>query len=213
VLRVGDQGAEVVRAHRGVRGAREAALAALRAVGLPEPERLYRAYPHEISGGQRQRVAIAEAIACRPALLIADEPTTALDALSRNEVLDLFARLRRELGLALVLVSHDVRALARSVDRLVVFYAGRVVESGPCADVLASPLHPYTQALLACVPRWRGGASVPAAPIAGAPPDPTRLPPGCAFEPRCPDRIPACAERPPASTSRDGRHVRCVVHG
>jgi peptide/nickel transport system ATP-binding protein len=211
VMRAGDQVAEVVRAHRAPREARAKALAALEAVGLPEPARIYAAYPHELSGGQQQRVAIAQAIACRPALLVADEPTTALDALSRNAVLDLFARLRSELGIAVIVVSHDVRALARAVDRLIVFYAGRVVESGSRAALLAEPLHPYTRALLACVPRAAGAAPPP---IPGSAPDPAFLPPGCAFEPRCPDCRALCATGPPATTGpAAGRRLACVVHG
>jgi oligopeptide/dipeptide ABC transporter ATP-binding protein len=213
VMRAGDQVAEVVRAHGEAREARARARAALEAVGLPEPA-LHDAYPHELSGGQRQRVAIAQAIACRPALLIADEPTTALDALSRSEVLTLFARLRTELGLALIVVSHDVRALAFLVDRVIVFYAGRAVESGPRGPVLETPLHPYTRGLLECVPRPPDASSKALRPIPGSAPDPALLPPGCAFGPRCPDRQAHCVERVPELTSpAPARSVRCVVHG
>jgi oligopeptide/dipeptide ABC transporter ATP-binding protein len=218
VRRVGAQVAEVVRAHErvGRAQARARALSALAEVGLDEPERIFASYPHELSGGQRQRVVVARALAGRPALLLADEPTASLDATAQAEVRALLASLRSRLGLAVLVASHDLGALAAVAGRVLVMYAGRIVEAGTPAQVFGEPLHPYTRGLSRAYPR--ASASAPAAraplvPIAGAPPDLARLPPGCAFEPRCPDRRPACAERPPAETRpAAGRRVRCVLH-
>lgn len=217
VLRVGQQVAEVIRAHRswGWRRCREEAQGLLTQVGLAEPNRLHRAYPHEISYGQRQRVTIAQAIACRPALVVADEPTSALDATTRSEILSLLKELKDRLGLALLLVSHDIGTLATLADRLLVLYAGRVVEEGPLASVCRHPLHPYTRGLLASLPRPRvPGQGRTLSFIEGSPPDMARLPAGCAFEPRCPDRMEICLTRTPDEVEPEvRRRVRCFKHG
>jgi oligopeptide/dipeptide ABC transporter ATP-binding protein len=217
VRRVGAQVAEVLAAHRDWSRARrrEAATAALAEVGLPDPDRLYDAYPHELSGGQRQRVLIAQALVCRPALVLADEPTAALDSTTQAELRALLGGLQRRFGLSLLVATHDLGSAAALARRTVVLYAGRVVETGSAARVFGQPSHPYTRGLLRALPPPPGGAHrVPLVPISGAPPDPARLPPGCAFEPRCPDRTPVCTVRPPREVSLpDGRLVRCFTHG
>jgi len=217
VRRVGAQVAEVVRAHRDqsrVR-CRDDALAALGEVGLPEPDRIYDAYPHELSGGQRQRVVLAQALSCRPALLLADEPTAALDATTQADVLALLSSLQARLGLAVLMASHDLGALASLARRVLVMYAGTLVEEGTPAQVFGTPLHPYALGLSRAYPRpvRSGTAPLRPVPIPGSPPDPAHLPAGCAFEPRCPDRRAACAERPPGETlPTPGRRVRCYLH-
>jgi peptide/nickel transport system ATP-binding protein len=209
VQRVEAQIAEAIRLHepRVARGVvRERIAELLRTVGLPAGHA--RSYPHELSGGQRQRVMIALALACRPALVIADEPTTALDVIMQAQVLDLLAQLRRELGLALILISHDLAVLAETCDRLAVMYAGRIVESGPAADVFASPQHPYTKRLLDSLPSIGGRRGV-ADPIPGAPPDPHDPPEGCTFRPRCPYAADACLTEPPLVEVLPGRRSAC----
>jgi peptide/nickel transport system ATP-binding protein len=162
-------------------------------VGLPA--RVGRAYAHQLSGGQRQRVMIALALACRPSLVIADEPTTALDVVMQAQILELLERLRAELGLALILISHDLSVLAETCDRIAVMYAGRIVETGPVDAVFSSPQHPYTKRLLESLPVI-GGSRTLAVPIPGGPPDPADAPSGCAFRPRCPYAAERCAEEP-----------------
>ncbi len=206
-LAVGAQLAEVLTAH-GLADAAEArrrALQALERVGIPEPRRRFDQYPHELSGGMRQRVVIAMALMAQPAVLIADEPTTALDVTLQAQVLALLGELRDQ-GLGVVLITHDFAVVAGIADRVAVMYAGRVVELGTAAEVLARPAHPYTEALLKSVPRLDDPPGQPLASIAGQPPRPGALPPGCAFEPRCSVRMARCAmERPdlvPLSTMR-----------
>ncbi len=162
-------------------------------VGLPS--RVARSYAHQLSGGQRQRVMIALALACRPSLVIADEPTTALDVVMQAQILELLERLRAELGLALILISHDLSVLAETCDRIAVMYAGRIVETGPVDQVFSAPQHPYTKRLLESLPVI-GGSRTLATPIPGGPPDPTEAPSGCSFRPRCPYAADACAEEP-----------------
>jgi oligopeptide/dipeptide ABC transporter ATP-binding protein len=191
VYTVGFQIAEAIRLHRDVsRGeAHRLAVAALTRVGLPEPARNVDSYPHQLSGGMRQRVLIAIALACRPALLIADEPTTALDATVQAQILELLADLRAEAGMSLLLIAHDLALVARVADTIVVLYAGLVVESGPVAEVLAKPAHPYTRALLASIPprthRTRGQRRVRLPTLAGTLPDRRTALVGCVFQPRC----------------------------
>jgi oligopeptide/dipeptide ABC transporter ATP-binding protein len=166
-------------------------------VGIPSAATRLGAYPHQLSGGMRQRVMIALAIATGPRLLLADEPTTALDVTIQDQILALLAGIRRESGMAMILVSHDVGVIARDADEIAVMYAGRIVEHGPAEAVLRQPRHPYTRGLLAAIPRLEPRrAGVPLVPIAGQPPDLTDLPPGCPFAPRCPEARPACAEVP-----------------
>ena len=220
VRRVGAQVAEVVHAHRrwSSRRCREEALSMLGEVGFSEPVRIHDSYPHELSGGQRQRVVIAQALSCRPALVLADEPTASLDSTTQAELRALLGNLRSRFGLALLLVSHDLAGLAALARRVLVMYAGRLVEAGTPARVFGDPLHPYSRGLLRALPRMLGpgGSLGPRGlePIPGASPDLTRLPPGCAFEPRCPDRLPACTERRPQDTRpAAGRQVRCFKYG
>ena len=193
VFTVGEQIAEVLRRHeklgRGAAAAR--ALALLRAVQVPAPEQRVLAYPHQLSGGMRQRVMIAMALACRPALLIADEPTTALDVTVQAQVFDLLREMRATTGTAILLITHNLSAVAEMADAVAVLYAGRCVEQGRAADVLTHPSHPYTRGLLACVPHVRLGvhaaeAAAPLAEIKGMVPPPGERGDGCCFAPRCP---------------------------
>ena len=217
VMTVGAQIAEAIRAHRplGRRAALAEAATLLDEVALPDPVGCLRRYPHQLSGGQRQRVLIAIALAARPALLIADEPTSALDVTLQAEILDLLDRLRRERGLALLLVSHDLALLGASCDRLAVMYAGRIVEEGPAPALLAGPAHPYTRALVRAQPRLgsrveKGGLAA----LPGAVPEPGALPAGCAFHPRCAEAFAPCAAfDPPPVALAAGRTVSCFLHG
>jgi oligopeptide/dipeptide ABC transporter ATP-binding protein len=194
---IGAQIAEVPRTLHGLsrRAAWAEALELLELVGIPSPATRARAYPHQLSGGMRQRVAIAIALATRPQVLLCDEPTTALDVTVQAQVLDLIRRLRAQLGLALVFVSHDIAVVEQVCDDIAVMYAGRIVESGPAAGVLARPAHPYTRALLDAVIDL-GVPAGTARPVAGVLPDPSRLPSGCTFHPRCPLAGPECRLEP-----------------
>jgi peptide/nickel transport system ATP-binding protein len=197
VQRVDSQISEAIRLHdesgAGSTRVRERVGELLETVGLTSG--LGRRYPHQLSGGQRQRVMIALALACDPSLVIADEPTTALDVVMQAQVLQLLERLRERLGLALILISHDLGVLAETCDRIAVMYAGRIVESGPVRSVFDSPQHPYTKRLLDTLPVI-GGARGLTAPIPGGPPDPDAMPAGCRFAPRCPYAAERCAEDP-----------------
>ena len=197
-MTVGSQLVEVLTAHglAGERDARRRALDALRRVGLDDPDGRIRQYPHELSGGQRQRAVIAMALMAEPALLIADEPTTALDVASQAQVLALLGGLRAQ-GLAIVLITHDLGTMAGLADRIAVMYGGRVVEEGPAAQLLAAPAHPYTEALVRSVPRADAAFGRRLPTIEGQPPRPGEALSGCAFEPRCAVRIARCrADRP-----------------
>ena len=215
--RVGSQVLDVIAAHRACARAeaRARVTRALAEVGFADPAAVQDAYPHELSGGQRQRVAIAQALVCRPALLLADEPTASLDSVTQAEIRALLVLLQRERGLAVLLVSHELRSIAAVASRVAVMYAGRVVEGGRTAQVFGAPAHPYTRGLLAASPRaLADGPGARLVPIPGSPPDPASLPAGCAFEPRCADRLPACGDAvPPAVVRGDGRLVRCIAHG
>ena len=214
VFTVGGQIAEALEVHGVAKGAaaRARAVELLDAVRIPEPARRARDFPHQLSGGMRQRVLIAAAIACRPSLVIADEPTTALDATVQADILDLLGAMREEFGLSLLLITHDLGIVARLADRAAVMYAGRIVEIGPAREVLASPHHPYTRGLLASLPGSVPGTRLEAIP--GTVPDLAMLPPGCAFAPRCPDRFSACdASRPGPVAVSPGRSARCFLHG
>ena len=214
VMRVGDQVAEAVLAHgkSSKPQAMQRALEALCDVGLPDAERRARDYPFQFSGGMRQRVMIAMAIVNRPQLLIADEPTTALDVTVQAQILDLLAELRRKLGLALLFISHDLAVVSQVAGRVAVMYAGSVVELGDAKDVLTRALHPYTRGLLAAVPTLRTERGQPLPAIEGTVPSLGALPPGCAFEPRCALRVPECARAlPPLAQVAPSHGLRCPV--
>ena len=208
VLRIDTQMVEAITAHERVswRAARARAAEALAAVGIADAEARLAAYPHQFSGGMRQRVAIAIALLHRPALVIADEPTTALDVTIQSQILAVMQRLCAETGTALVWITHDLAVVAGLADRVAVMYAGRIVEQGPVDAVLAAPLHPYTRGLIGSLPKNRGA---PLAQIPGMPPSPIHLPPGCAFAPRCPRADAACAVAPAMTAHAGGRGARC----
>jgi oligopeptide/dipeptide ABC transporter ATP-binding protein len=209
-LTIGRQIVDVVRAHRdvGAGEARRIAAEALERVGIADARQRLSAYPHEFSGGMRQRVLIAMAIACRPRLLIADEPTTALDVTVQAQIVDLIAELRRELDLAIVFISHNLQLVAEIVDRVVVMYGGKVVEDGPVAVIERAPRHPYTRLLQSCVPSLQGPVG-PLTTIEGAPPRLGRMPSGCPFSPRCPQAIPRCADEMPPSEAHGAHRFAC----
>jgi oligopeptide transport system ATP-binding protein len=198
VLTIGRQISEMFELHQGLSGlaARDAAVEALAMVGMPTPKRRLGAYPHEFSGGMRQRAMIAMAVACQPKLLIADEPTTALDVTIQAQILDVISRIQHELGMAMILISHDLGVVAGAADRIAVMYAGRLVETGPIDTVFADPQMPYTRGLLASVPRFDRADALPAS-IPGAPPDPRDRSAGCAFAPRCAEAIAQCRASAP----------------
>ncbi|MFO1058232.1 MAG: ABC transporter ATP-binding protein [Dongiaceae bacterium] len=211
VITIGDQLVEAMRIHdRRLtrRRARERAVELLELVAIPFPERRLAQYPHEFSGGMRQRAVIAIAMANGPELLIADEPTTALDVTVQAQILEVLARLRAERGVSLVLVTHDLGVVAGMADSLAVMYAGRVVEQGGVEAVFYRPQHPYTRGLLAATPRIEGGIDRLAA-IEGAPPSLAGRPPGCAFHPRCPQADARCAAEEPALRPLGGAAVAC----
>ncbi|HUN40800.1 MAG TPA: ABC transporter ATP-binding protein [Acetobacteraceae bacterium] len=203
VYTVGAQIAETLRLHEGLnrREAMDRAVEMLRLVNIPTPERRVRDYPHQFSGGMRQRVMIAIALACEPKLIIADEPTTALDVTIQAQILELMKSLTRRLGVALVIITHNLGVVARYANRVNVMYAGRVVESGLAGDIYHHPQHPYTMALLRSVPRLDRPRQARLDPVEGQPPDLTRLDAGCAFRPRCRFALDACAEARPALTA------------
>ena len=211
VLRVGDAIAQVIRSHEGLgaRAARTRALEMMERVGIRDAARRAAAYPHEFSGGMRQRIHIAMALAARPTLLLADEPTTALDVIVQAEILRLLDDLRREQGMSLLLVSHDFRVVAGLCDRVGVMYAGELVELGPTRTILRRPEHPYTVGLMNSLPEAVVGERLRA--ILGAPPDPERLALGCAFAPRCELAVDACIAAPIALSQTSPAHwSRCI---
>lgn len=210
VLRVDTQMVETVLAHRRVSRAQAQAraLEVLTQVGIPSPQERLRAYPHQLSGGMRQRVAIAIALLNSPRLIIADEPTTALDVTIQGQILFEMQKLCRETGTGLIWITHDLAVVAGLADRVAVMYAGRVVETGATADVIGQPLHPYTQGLIASIPtpHTRGQ---PLSPIPGMTPSLLNLPEGCAFQARCPRATSVCQAPPPAAEHRRGHWARC----
>ena len=200
VFTVGDQIAEAVQLHQNVgpRNAMERAVEMMQLVGIPSPAQRVHDYPHQLSGGMRQRVMIAMALSCNPKLLIADEPTTALDVTVQAQILELMKELRERLGMAILLITHDLGVIAEMVDEVVVMYAGRVVERGPVADVFASPQHPYTESLLDSIPLLGMRYSTPLKAIRGVVPSPLEWPAGCRFAPRCDYAFDRCiGEDPP----------------
>ncbi len=212
VLPVGQQVAEAYAVRHGWEQARAKAVEALALVGLPDPGETYRRFPHELSGGMRQRAVIAMAIVCRPALLIADEPSTALDVTIQAQVLDVLGRLRREMGMALLLITHDLGVVAEICETVHVMYAGRIIESAPAEVLFASPGHPYTQGLLAATLGIDEARPITRV-LEGAVPDLARLPRGCRFHPRCPAVMQRCrVEDPPAFRLGEDHIVECWLH-
>jgi len=212
VHRIGRQLGEALRLHRGLDGkaAEAEARRLLDRVHIADAQRRLGDYPHELSGGMNQRVMIAMALAGQPDLLIADEPTTALDATVQAQILELLGEIRRDSGMALVLISHDLGVVAENTDRVCVMYAGRIVEDAPIDTVFEEPAHPYTRGLLAALPELDGPRRA-LTPIAGVVPEPSNLPPGCSFAPRCERRIEACEAAPPPSTALAAHHrVACI---
>jgi peptide/nickel transport system ATP-binding protein len=210
---VGRQVAEPLRLHRGLSGAaaRKEAIALLDRVGIPDAARRIDAYPHQFSGGQRQRVTIAMALACGPDLLIADEPTTALDVTIQRQILELIRGLVAERGMALILISHDLGVVAQNVERMMVMYGGEVVEDGPTAEVFANPSHPYTLGLFGARPRLGGPRGGRLTTIPGTVPELVDLPPGCPFAGRCRFTIPECHVTPPPPIAvGPDQHARCI---
>jgi peptide/nickel transport system ATP-binding protein len=214
VMRVGDQIAEAVLAHHHVSKSEawRRAVDGMRDVAIPDPDQRARCYPHQLSGGMRQRVMIAMAIVNRPQLLIADEPTTALDVTIQQQILDLLNDLRHKFGLAMLFISHDLAVVSHVADRVAVMYAGNLVELAPKADIFHAPAHPYTQGLLRAIPTLATDRSLPLATIEGTVPSSAQLPRGCPFEPRCPYRVDACAiHLPPLVEVSPGHQARCPV--
>ncbi len=213
---IGDQIGEVVRYHRGAdrAQARRHAVEMLRRVGIPRPEQRVDAYPFQLSGGMRQRAMIAMALACRPSLLIADEPTTALDVTTQAQIVELMQDLQREMGMAIMLITHNLGLVAEMCKQVVVMYLGEVVEQSSVERIFSEPLHPYTRALLRSIPRLGRGKRGRIEPITGMVPDPYHRPAGCPFHPRCPQAIPGTCDRlhPELRTLPDGRSVRCVLY-
>ncbi len=212
-LRIGRQMSEVLELHHGTTAPAAWAECArmLDAVQIADAADVLKRFPHELSGGQRQRVLIATALLCRPKLLIADEPTSALDVTVQAQILKLFVQLKADFGVALLLISHDLGVIAQACSRVLVLYAGRLVEQGSVEALLARPAHPYTRALLDARPDLHGAAKTLQA-VPGQPPDPRQLPPGCAFEPRCPRALTACRNGPPPLEYADNRHVWACVN-
>ena len=215
-LTVGEQIVETILAHQKVSRAeaRAQALDWLTRVRVALPDRRLRQYPHELSGGMRQRVMLAIAFSCRPEVLLADEPTTALDVTVQAQILDLMDDLKAELGTAIVLITHDLGVGRERCNDVAVMYAGQIVEYATAADLFTSPRHPYTQSLLASLPDWRRPRTdAPLPTLAGQPPPLTAIPPGCPFAPRCPKRFEACPTVVPANTVlENGRTVRCLLY-
>ncbi len=220
VMRVGEQIAEVIRAHRpgSHDQCRAEAKELLSQLGFPDANRIYSAYPHQLSGGQRQRAVIAQAIACKPSLVIADEPTTALDPTVQGEILALLRHLKERYQIAFLIITHNPAILAKITDRVLVMYAGRIVEEAATSDIFRKPLHPYTLGLLRCYPQFDAkdylGRRKPLHSIPGRPPDPTQAIRGCSFEPRCPDRMDRCITREPEEVQAEtSLRVRCFKYG
>ncbi len=214
VFTIGNQIEETLLVHGKAtrRTARARALELLDAVSIPEPARRIREYPHQLSGGLRQRALIAISLACDPSLVIADEPTTALDVTIQAQILDLLRDLQRRMGLALLLITHDLGVVAEMADRVAVMYAGRIVEEAPVKLLFQDPKHPYTRGLMASMPGGAPGTRLRA--IQGTVPPLGQLPAGCAFTPRCADRFEPCPTAPPGDTNvGPGRRVKCYLHG
>ena len=219
VFTIGNQLSEVFRVHWTLGGseALEKSVEMLEKVGVPAPQRRVKEYPYQLSGGMRQRVMIAMALACRPALLIADEPTTALDVTIQAQILDLMGQMREELGTAIVIISHDLGVIAETADRVAVMYTGQIMESADTLSLFTAPLHPYTRGLMQAIPSLAAGADqAELYEIAGVVPSLLDLPPGCPFNPRCPQADDICRRQEPVLREvADGHRVACwmVDHG
>ena len=215
VFTVGSQIAEMFQTHRETSGSESWAQSVemLKRVRMPAPEKRAREYPHQLSGGMRQRAMIATALACNPEILIADEPTTALDVTIQAQILDLMMRLKEEFGAAIMMITHDLGVIARISQRIIVMYAGKIVEAGPTAVFFESPAHPYTRGLLKSIPRLGERSRLGRTrlqEIKGIVPSIFDLPPGCSFNPRCSEAMPICSqEAPPLFDVGDGHRVRC----
>ena len=215
VMRIGVQVGEALRIHRGMsrKQAHAEAVALLRLVALADPERQARAYPHELSGGMKQRVMLAIALSCSPALLIADEPTTALDVTIQAQILALLRELRDRLSLTVLLITHDLGVVAENADRVGVMYAGQLVEEAPVGQLFDRPEHPYTRGLLRAMPGAGCGRGRRLPTLPGVVPDPSDPPPGCRFHPRCSERFEPCDRDEPAMTLRPGTgRIACFLH-
>jgi oligopeptide/dipeptide ABC transporter ATP-binding protein len=214
VLTVGDQITEVVRLHLCLskQDALTKTIDMLRMVRIPSPEKRVRDYPHQFSGGMRQRVMIAMALSCDPAVLIADEPTTALDVTIQAQILELMKEMQQRLGSAIILITHDLGVVADTCDNVLVMYAGNMVEYGPARRIFSTPKHPYTVGLLASLPRVDAQGSKRLVPIEGQPPNLLRLPVGCAFAPRCKHRMPICEQVVPQYAFGEGHVARCFLY-
>jgi oligopeptide/dipeptide ABC transporter ATP-binding protein len=211
VLTIGRQLTEGLEIHLGMKGpaAQARAIELLGMVGIPDPARRLAQYPHHFSGGMRQRMMIAMALACNPSLILADEPTTALDVTIQAQILELMRDLARRLGVAMLIITHNLGVVARYADRVNVMYAGRIIEQGAAGEIYANPRHPYTLGLLRSVPRLDEPRRARLDPIQGQPPDLTRLPPGCAFAPRCAYRVERCGEAPPLEPVVPDHNAAC----
>jgi oligopeptide/dipeptide ABC transporter ATP-binding protein len=214
VLTVGDQISEAVRLHLklGKKDALVKTVDMLRLVRIPLPEKRVREYPHQLSGGMRQRVMIAMALSCDPEVLIADEPTTALDVTIQAQIIDLMNEMQQRLGSAIVLITHDLGVVAETCRYVLVMYAGNLVEYGTAAQIFSSPKHPYTMGLLDSVPRLDDKEHSRLIPIEGQPPNLLRLPPGCSFAPRCKYRMPICDTKTPLYDFGEGHVARCFLY-
>jgi len=214
VYTIGWQIAEQIRAHENIsaRAARRRAIELLGEVGLSNPGEAVDRYPHQFSGGMRQRAMIAMALSCNPALLVADEPTTALDVTVQAQVLDLLLRLRKDFGSAIILITHDMGVVAEVADQVAVMYAGRIVERGSTEQIFSNPIHPYTWGLMNSIPPLGGVRPHRLRSIPGMPPTPETVPEGCGFAPRCPYARAACADRPPLRKD-NGQTALCVLDG
>ncbi len=215
VFTIGEQIAEVYRLHqrKSRRQALEASAEMLERVRIPEPRQRLQEYPHQLSGGMRQRAMIAMALACNPKVLIADEPTTALDVTVQAQILALMEQIKRERQAAVILITHDLGVIAEVASRVAVMYAGQIVEAAPVEALFETPLHPYTEGLLRSIPRLRHSSEGRLNVIEGTVPDPSRFPGGCRFHPRCPKRFDGCERlEPQLLRQRDGRRVRCLLY-
>ena len=214
VLTVGDQISEAVRLHLGLskRDALAKTIDMLRVVRIPLPEKRVREYPHQLSGGMRQRIMIAMALSCDPAVLIADEPTTALDVTIQAQIIELMNEMQRRLGSAIVLITHDLGVVAETCENVLVMYAGNLVEYGSARQIFERPKHPYTRGLLASLPRLDDREQRRLVPIEGQPPNLLRLPPGCSFAPRCANRMPICDSPVPLYDFGEGHIARCFLY-